>query len=229
MYILHIETSTKICSVALSDGVKLLQIIELEEGMNHTAILAPSIDRLLKDGGLHPSDLAAISISSGPGSFTGLRVGSSTAKAMAYSLGVPIIDVPTLWSLAYAAFKRYPDADLVMPMIDARRMEVYTTVYKKDGSQKTEVGSYVLDENGIEHLFPGSGHVIVCGDGAKKLQLGKPNGNLTVDLSIQCSAVHLIEPAHRLYNDGKFADPMHFVPFYLKPPNITKPKDKALT
>lgn len=229
MYILHIETSTKVCSVALSDNTRLLKMVELREGMNHTAILAPSINDLLNECGVEPLELKAISISAGPGSFTGLRVGSSTAKGMAYALGIPILSVPTLWALAAAAFKKYDDAERVMPMIDARRMEVYTSVYKKDGSLEREVGSYILEEGKIEDLFSGSDKVIICGDGAKKVDLGAVSEKLIVDHSIQSSAVHLIEPAYRLYMEGKFSDSVHYVPFYLKPPNITKPRDKALS
>ncbi|HUR32091.1 MAG TPA: tRNA (adenosine(37)-N6)-threonylcarbamoyltransferase complex dimerization subunit type 1 TsaB, partial [Saprospiraceae bacterium] len=127
MYFLHIETSTKICSVAISQDLELIGSLDLTEGMNHTALLAPSIEELLRLTGIQLSELGAISVSSGPGSFTGLRVGGSTAKAMAYSLQIPILAVPTLLSLAVAASKNYPEADCLMPMLDARRNEVYTS------------------------------------------------------------------------------------------------------
>src|SRR6187431_1856868 len=100
MYILHIETSTAVCSVALSRDRTLVAFLDLEEGMNHTAQLSPIISQLIQSASIKPTDLGAIAVSSGPGSYTGLRVGSSTAKAMAYSLGIPLIAVPTLITLA---------------------------------------------------------------------------------------------------------------------------------
>src|SRR5690349_15060759 len=129
MYILHIETSTKICSVAISEDDRLLEHVDLPEGMNHTALLTPAIAEILKTCQLIPKDLGAVAVSSGPGSYTGLRVGSSTAKAMAYSLKIPIIPVPTLLALASAGMIKHPGSSAAIPMLDARRNEVYMAMY----------------------------------------------------------------------------------------------------
>ena len=222
MYILHIETSTKICSVAISENDRLIEVIDLPEGMNHTALLAPSIDRILRSCQLIPKDLGAIAVSSGPGSYTGLRVGSSTAKAMAYSLRIQIVPVPTLEALASAAFEKHPDASAALPMLDARRNEVFLALYNKDLTELMPASSFILEDQPVRDLISGYDKVIACGDGALKL---KPHldAYLNIDLSIQASASHLVKPAYTRYLAAKLGDPMHFVPFYLKPPNITTP------
>lgn len=227
MYILHIETSTAICSVALSQGTTLLAYKDLEEGMNHTVQLAPVISHLIQSASIKPTDLGAIAISSGPGSYTGLRVGSSTAKAMAYSLGIPLISVPTLVSLAQAVFDTYPDADFALPMIDARRLEVYTALYDRNLIPVLPVSSAILSEAFFAEKLPGDGAVVYsCGDGSLKIGDMVPgNVQLKVAKDIMCSGRHLIKPALELLKGGAIEDPLRFVPYYLKPPNITQPRN----
>ncbi len=118
----------------------------MEKGMNHTAMLAPAIEAIMNEFALTPADLSAIAVSSGPGSYTGLRVGSSTVKAMAYSLGKPILAVHTLKALAKAAFDQYPDAEYALPMIDARRREVYAALFDRTLNEIWPVSSVILDE-----------------------------------------------------------------------------------
>jgi len=226
MYILHIETSTAVCSVALSRDRTLVAFQDMEEGMNHTARLAPAISQLLQSASIKPTDLGAIAVSSGPGSYTGLRVGSSTAKAMAYSLGIPIIAVPTLMSLARAVFDKHPDAVYALPMIDARRREVYTALYDRTLTPVWPVSSAILEESFFAEKVPGDAIVYSCGDGSLKIGDVVPDGiHLTVDPEIMCSGRHLINPALDLWAAGLVEDPLHFVPYYLKPPNITQPRN----
>jgi tRNA threonylcarbamoyladenosine biosynthesis protein TsaB len=202
----------------------------MEDGMNHTALLAPAIKQLLDAASLVPGDLDAIAVSSGPGSYTGLRVGNSTAKAMAYSLGIPVIAVPTLLALASAAFEGYPEARYAMPMIDARRKEVYSILYDRTMKEVWPVSSVILNEYFFETGIPKQGQIICCGDGSLKIgELGFKATNLMIDTSIQCSARHLIQPAIERKSKGIFEDPLHFVPYYHKPPNITEPKKPAFT
>ena len=227
MYILHIETSTENCSVALSIGDELVECIDNAEGMNHTAILAPTIQRLLKSAGIDPSGLGAISVSSGPGSYTGLRVGSSTAKAMAYSLKIPIVAVPSLSALASAAFLGYPDAAWALPMLDARRNEVYTSLFSRDLEQAIQTSSVILEKQAIDDLIPPGAVVICCGNWARKLLGHELSQGVIIDQEILSSARHLISPAFKLIFNREFSDPLHFVPYYLKPPNITQQR-KAL-
>jgi tRNA threonylcarbamoyladenosine biosynthesis protein TsaB len=224
IYILHIETSTKICSVALSRGKEIVDFLDLAEGMNHAALLAPSIDRLLQSTTLHPGELSAISISAGPGSYTGLRVGSSTAKAMAYALKIPLLPIPTLYALAHAALKLYPQATMVMPMLDARRNEVFTALYDKDMKEIIPVSSMILEKEVLSNLLSRDQLLVFCGDGSGKLEETMIPSNSVIDRSILSSAVHLAEPAFEMFLGHRYSDVMHFVPFYLKPPNITKPR-----
>ncbi len=222
MYILHIETSTKICSVAVSENDRLLEVVDMPEGMNHTALLVPAIDTILKSCQLIPGDLGAIAVSSGPGSYTGLRVGSSTAKAMAYSLKIPIIPVPTLLALASAGFINHPDASAAIPMLDARRNEVFMAMYGPDLTELIPASSFILEDQLIRDVVGNYQKVLAIGDGALKLKQPM-EAYLTIDTSIQASAKHLVGPAYARYIAGITGDPMHFVPFYLKPPNITSP------
>ena len=208
MYILHIETSTMVCSVALSKGKSVLDAIDLQDGMNHAALLAPTIERLLQSASIRPADLDAIAVCSGPGSYTGLRVGSATAKAMAYSLGKPLIAIPTLQALAQAAFDLHPEAEFALPMIDARRREVYTAIYNRSLEEVLSVSSAIL--TGDRSLKSGD--------------LANFAPGLRVDTTIICSARHMVALAVDSFMKGNFEDPLHFVPHYLKPPNITEPK-----
>lgn len=225
MYFLHIETSTKICSAAISLDRDVIHYFDLTEGLNHTALLAPTIDQLLKFCEISPKDLGAISVSSGPGSYTGLRVGSSTAKAMAYSLKIPIIAVPTLLSLAKAGLDQYPEAMLAFPMIDARRNEVYTSLYDRSLSELLPTTSLIVDEKEVGEVLEGRKDIIACGDGSGKLGELAGRFGILVDPGIQCSARHLAGLAYDLFSEGRLSDAMHFVPFYLKPPNITRQKN----
>lgn len=230
MYILHIETSTAVCSVALSRDGQLVASHDMEDGMNHTALLAPAIEQLLHSVSLVPDDLGAIAVSSGPGSYTGLRVGSSTAKAMAYSLGIPLIAIPTLMAMASAAFEQYPEARYAMPMIDARRKEVYSILYDRSMNEVWPVSSVILSEDFFQTGIPVDGQVICCGDGSLKIgDLGDKATSLKIDTSILCSARHLIKPAMEAQGKGNYQDPLHFVPYYHKPPNITEPKKAGFT
>ncbi|HQW25866.1 MAG TPA: tRNA (adenosine(37)-N6)-threonylcarbamoyltransferase complex dimerization subunit type 1 TsaB [Saprospiraceae bacterium] len=225
MYILHIETSTMVCSVALSKGKSVLDAIDLQDGMNHAALLAPTIERLLQSNSVKPSDLDAIAVCSGPGSYTGLRVGSATAKAMAYSLGKPLIAIPTLQALAQAAFDLHPEAEYALPMIDARRREVYTAIYSRSLEEVIPVSSVILTEEFFTHGIPVSGKIVSCGDGSLKIgDLASLAPGLRIDTTIICSARHMVALAADAYMKGHFEDPLHFVPHYLKPPNITEPK-----
>ncbi len=224
MYILHIETSTQICSLAISHEKELVGSLDLAEGMNHTALLAPAIDRLLKSTSLRPKDLAAISVSSGPGSYTGLRVGSSTAKAMAYSLHIPILAIPTLLSLAKAALDRHPGVPFIMPMMDARRNEVYTALFDTALNIILPDSSLILEKNTLAEIIPQGKDIVFCGDGSRKLGFLSGIDHVIIDLTVQCKAANLVIPAWEKFSSHQLSDPLHHVPFYLKPPNITQQK-----
>ena len=226
MYILHIETATKICSIALSFKDELIAWRDHADSMNHTAVLAPMIEQLLRENNVKMSDLEAISLSSGPGSYTGLRVGGSTAKAFAYTLDIPLISVPTLDSLANAALGLHPHIDYFMPMIDARRDEVYTSMYSREKEAVWPLQALKINQDLIENQLIKDGIILCCGDGAHKVTpFLTPDVRVVVDESILTSARHLVQPAYVRFQQEQLEDPMHFTPYYIKPPNITKAKN----
>ena len=222
MYILHIETSTKICSIALSREEEVVGTLDLLEGMNHTALLAPAIDQLLTSKGISPGQLKDVSVSAGPGSYTGLRVGSSTAKAMTYTLQIPILAVPTLLSLAAASLERYPHAEIAIPMCDARRDEVYAAIYDRELNEMVPVSALILQKD-FDGYLPANKVIVFSGEGASKLNL-EASDTFIIDSSIQCNAVHLVRPALTRLANREWSDALHFVPVYMKPSNITQQK-----
>lgn len=224
MYILHIETATNICSVAISLQGQVMATQERTEGMQHASMLTPMIEMLVQETGIEMKDLAAVSVSSGPGSYTGLRVGGATAKALCYSLGIPLLPVPTLMSLAAAAFARFPEAAFAMPMIDARRREVYTNIYDRSLQPQWSDSALILDEGWDAILSGLEGEIVFCGDGARKLTDADLEGVKSIWApDIVCSATHHVQVAKDIETKKLAADPLFFVPDYLKPPNITQP------
>ena len=227
MYILHIETSTKVCSVAISQDDRVLDCEETNDEMNHAAVLAPMIYDLLSRNNLASQDLNAVSVSSGPGSYTGLRVGSSTAKALAYSLEIPMISVPTLEALALAAKELHPSASHLLPMIDARRDEVYASLYDNQLNILWPDHAVRVTRQFLEENLTGLAQVACCGDGAFKVKPFLTDfPNLVLAGEVLCSARHLVGPALKRINELQTEDPLHFVPRYLKPPNITQPGNR---
>jgi tRNA threonylcarbamoyladenosine biosynthesis protein TsaB len=228
MYILHIETSTKVCSVAISRDDQVISWDDKGEAMNHTAMLAPMIAGILEKNNLTVHDLGAVSISSGPGSYTGLRVGSSTAKSMAYSLGIPLIAVPTLEALSSAALQVHDSVSHVIPMIDARRDEVYAAIYDRDLQIRWPDHAVRVTVEFMEEFIAPLRKVVCCGDGSfkvKPMMAGFPN--LIVAEEIMCSARNLVKPSWIRICNKETENALHFIPRYLKPPNITQPRKTA--
>lgn len=227
MTLLHIETSTHRGSAAITHDDRLVAYRQLPADQPQSATLAPAIRAMLDECGLRPANLSAISVSAGPGSYTGLRVGSSTAKAMAYSLGLPLVDIPTLYALAWRARVSWPDAAFYLPLIDARRTEVYAVLFDHALEPAGPVMSVCLDDPAFYSLLPPSGHIIACGDGCLKIPLDlEERTGLRIDRTLVQDATLLPGPAAERLAAGRTADPIHFVPDYLKPPNITTPKNR---
>src|SRR5690606_5359039 len=209
MYILHIETSTRICSVALSRDREVLAWEDHAEDPNHAALLPLAIGRLLEKSGITPKDLGAVSVCSGPGSYTGLRIGSSTAKAMAYTLGIPLVGVPTLYALAHAALEKFPEAVFALPMLDARRKEVYTALYDRNMTELLPVSALILDTPASLAWLEPYSKVVVCGDGSPKLvEICPPGLSIISDTDLLCSARHLVGPAAERIEKGLVEDPL---------------------
>lgn len=220
--ILLLETATAVCSVGLArDGV-LLSLRETDEGLVHGELLAPFIQEMLQSTGHRPADLAAVAVSTGPGSYTGLRVGLSTAKGIALGAGIPLIALPTLNLLAAAVRRSHPDS-WIMPAIDARRQEVYAALYDPDGEEVLAPAPVVLDQvTGRSWLPPGNIRVLACGDGAAKIPLVWGE-DLAQDSGVRCSAAHMAEEAQKAWQARRFTDPALAEPVYLKPAHVTTP------
>lgn len=223
-YLLHIETATEVCSVALSQGEVLLALCEADAPMVHTAQTTLLIEECLAKAAILPSQLSAISISQGPGSYTALRVGASIAKGMCYALQIPLIAIDTLQSLAMAAAAASGDETaLYCAMIDARRMEAYTAIYNSKGEVISPMEALIIDAHVFDHYFTQGQKIIFTGNAAFKCE-GLIASPLAQILPLQCTAKFLIKIANQKYSNKDFADIAYFSPEYAKNPNITLAK-----
>lgn len=212
-WILCIETATKSCSVALArDGHLVAVKEEVSEKYSHSEQLTIFIEQLLQQEELKVSDLEAIAVSSGPGSYTGLRIGVSTAKGMCYACDIPLIAVSTLEAMVQVMKDKYPEIQLC-PMLDARRMEVYCMLYSK--SQVSPVVAKVIDQNSFEEELA-QGPLLFFGDGADKCQDVLNHTNAHFELGVYPSATNMIPLAYDKFQSQDFEDIAYFEPFYLK-------------
>lgn len=212
VYILNIETATKNCSVALHCDGNLLQIKEVAtENFSHAEKLHTFIEALLSEANVCLSALNAIAVSEGPGSYTGLRIGVSTAKGLAYSLDIPLIAVPTLEILAkiLTIQKGY-----IVPMIDARRLEVFVAFYDENYNQIVPTKAEIIDENSYSE-FQETLHLI--GDGASKFKTILTDSKFVYYPElIYPSATEMGAISFEKYKQNNFVDVAYFEPFYLK-------------
>ena len=221
MYILHIDSTTKVCSVAISKEDKLLNLIEVNsDQLVHSEKLHLFIEECLLKANLKLSDLKAINVSKGPGSYTGLRVGVSAAKGLAYGLTIPLISVDTLEALADSVLGSLANDAVLIPMIDARSMEVFCSVYQ-NGKCLSPVSAEVLDEYSFSAF--NDKQVFFFGDGAAKA-IETLNPNFTFIDQIKTSASNLIRLCWLKYKASDFEDVAYFEPFYLKDFVAGKPK-----
>ena len=217
-YILNIETSTKVCSVALSLKGSLVSLHEIKDDKYvHSEKLNLLIKNCISESGIDFTQLSGIAISSGPGSFTGLRIGVSTAKGLAYSLGIPLISVDSLSSL-FEVFKNsgvQKKEDVIMPMIDARRQEVYTMAMNCMGKQIIPISAQVIDAS-FFNRFSKDTMLHLIGDGSEKFY-GKFNSkNIQFHTSIISSAIGMIELSYNKFIETDFEDVAYFTPKYVK-------------
>ncbi len=226
--ILNIETSGKICSVALTkDGMVEFQLDD-RDGMNHAEKLAPFVERCMEELKKKEWNLDAVAVSIGPGSYTGLRIGLSLAKGLAFSLNVPLIGVSTLKILAVKAMFRNMDFEgdeLLVPMIDARRMEVFTGVYDFALNAVDGPGPKILDENSFSNLLKNK-KLYFMGDGSGKIKgvIESPNAFWIDDLFP--IAKDMIALSEKAFRENDFMDLAYSVPEYLKEYQTTVAKSK---
>lgn len=211
-HILHIETSTKVCSVALSLNGILLHVKESnDDEYAHGEKLTLFIEEVMKEAGLSFPELSAVSVASGPGSYTGLRIGVSTAKGLCYALNIPLLAIDSLTSLHYLARKKYASKEIAT-MLDARRMEVYSTIYSALGEVVKPISADILDEISYSEFKD----LVVVGDANEKLKELWKGRDLIFDDEIKCSALGQIELIFEKFQQELFEDVAYFEPFYLK-------------
>ncbi len=221
--ILCIETATSICSVALSRNSKVVTHREISGGYAHAEKLVQFISELIAEAGIANKDLEAISVSSGPGSYTGLRIGISTAKGLCYALDIPLISISTLQSLAWKLkedFGKQNTAEqmpvLFCPMIDARRMEVYTALYDENLKEVIPVSPLVIDESSFSTYLE-KHRILFTGDGAEKCrEVLEVHPNADFSLAGLSSAVSQCALANDSFANNRFENLALFEPFYLK-------------
>lgn len=229
--ILHIETATDVCSVALSKGTEIIGLREEVGGNNHAKHLLPFIEEALQQAGCATRDLAGVAVSIGPGSYTGLRIGVSTAKGIAYTAGIPVMAISTLEGIAQGARQLWMESSSeqfqIVPMIDARRMEVFTTRYDFGMSPLEEVSAKIIDENSFAGPLA-DGPVLFCGNGMPKCReiLSASANARFADTPI--SAKNMLPAALRKWQNSEFEDVAYFEPFYLKEYIAAKPVVKGL-
>ncbi len=221
-YILNIETSTKNCSVSLSKDGQLIALKEINEGQfSHAEKLHPFIEAVIREGKISFSDLNAVSVSKGPGSYTGLRIGVSAAKGLCYALDIPLISVDTLQILA-SAVKVEPNT-LIVPLLDARRMEVYAAVFNSEYQQLRETKAEIIDEHSFANILT-KGKTCLLGDGAEKCKAVIRHENAIFLEGYFPSAKDMIKFSTLKFENSDFEDVAYFEPFYLKDFIAGKPK-----
>lgn len=221
-YILNIETATKNCSVALAKDGQIILCKEIaEEGYSHAERLHVFIEEIIQEAGITLKELSAIAVSQGPGSYTGLRIGVSAAKGLCYALDIPLIAVDTLQTLASQV--SFSDG-LIVPMIDARRMEVYSAIFSSTLEKKREILAEIVTENSFEDIQE---KVYFVGDSNEKCKtvLSKENFVFLDDIKYP-SAKEMGALSFEKYKKSDTVDVAYFEPYYLKDFLITTPKKK---
>ena len=221
-YILHLETSSSHCSVALSASGELVQSMEAGEAFSHARVLTVLISDLLDSTGVSLDELGAVAINLGPGSYTALRVGLSVAKGLCFGGDIPLITCTSFEVLVNQAPSDFEG--ICIPMIDARRDEVYMQVYRS-GREVTKAQSFVLDENLLLAEVGTDKNILIIGDAASKAPQWLEHGLFTFQ-EVHLSATMLVSQSWHKFEAGTFSDLAYTIPFYLKPPNIVVSKKK---
>lgn len=231
--ILCIETGTDICSVGIARDGELMSLRESDQGRDHAKQVAVFVDELLRETGVKPDELDAVAVGMGPGSYTGLRIGVSFAKGLCYGLNIPLLAVGSLEALTDVAIKDYEagiiqvegwDEAFLCPMVDARRMEVYTQIFNSRCEAQSEVSAEIITEESFSQ-WRAKGKLVIFGNGAAKCQEMLPDA---IYIDVAPSARGLTRIAHQLFEAGKTVDIAYFEPFYLKDFVVIPSKKKLL-
>jgi tRNA threonylcarbamoyladenosine biosynthesis protein TsaB len=223
LYILNIETATKNCSVALAKNGETILCKEISElGYSHAEKLHVFIEEICNENSIQLKDLQAIAVSKGPGSYTGLRIGVSAAKGFCYALDIPLISVDTLAVLASQAVSIAKENDLITPMIDARRMEVYSAIFNNKLEKVREIEAQIIDENSFASI---ENTVYFIGDSSEKAKAVLTKSNfIFLDEIVYPSAKDMSAISFQKFLNKDFEDVAYFEPFYLKDFLITTSK-----
>lgn len=216
--ILNLETATEVCSVALAQNGKLISVRETASGFTHSENITVFIDEVVNEAGVSLNNLDAVAVSKGPGSYTGLRIGVSTAKGLCFALNKPLIAVNTLLSLAnnfLTTNQKLQTTNLLCPMLDARRMEVYCAVYDMHLNEVQPTAAVIIDEHSFENILK-SDHVYFFGNGAMKCKSVLQHPNAIFIDKVYSSAASMISLSEKLFSEETFEDAAYFEPFYLK-------------
>jgi tRNA threonylcarbamoyladenosine biosynthesis protein TsaB len=228
-FILNIETATEICSVSLAEKGKIILLKEDTEGQQHAKLLTVLIKELFEESKVSIKELNAVAVSRGPGSYTGLRIGVSAAKGIAYAADIPLLAINTLQAMALGVSteSEFEPETWFCPMIDARRMEVYTAFFDLDNNLQREIVAEIIDENSFKDIL-NKRQVIFLGNGAAKCKntIQSPNA-VFIERQVS-SASHMVELSYKAFIDKQFVDVAYFEPFYLKNFVATVPKNSIL-
>ena len=230
--ILCLETATPICSVALNESCCTIALRETEGQNAHSEKITNFIREVMEVAHIEYSQLDAIAVSKGPGSYTGLRIGVSTAKGICYAADLPLMAIDTLEAMAYGMKAKLgnqiDENDLLIPMIDARRMEVYASIFDANLNKINDTAALVIDEHSFEDLRK-EHRLWLFGDGAPKLQKTFENQpNITIIDGFKPSAAYMLPLADKAMKERNFVDVAYFEPFYLKDFVAGKPHVKGL-
>ncbi len=230
--ILCLETATPVCSVALNDGCCTIALRETERQNAHSEKITNFIREVMEVAKIDYKQLDAVAVSQGPGSYTGLRIGVSTAKGICYAADLPLMAIDTLEAMANGMKMKLgsqiADNDLLIPMIDARRMEVYASVFDAQLNRINDTAALVIDEHSFENLCRNH-HLWLFGDGAPKLsKLFENHPNISIVEGFRPSAAYMLPLAEKALREQKFVDVAYFEPFYLKDFIAGKPHVKGL-
>jgi len=219
--IICIETATNLCSVALCDSSGVLSLKESNDQRSHASMLTVFIGDILKENGIESSALEAVAVSKGPGSYTGLRIGVSVAKGIAFAASIPLIGIETTFSMFMGMRDRILNTNnsdtpfIFCPMLDARRMEVYYALYESSGEKIKDISAEIITEDSFSEL-PESKKLVLFGNGAAKCKNIIARENVLFVDDFEMSASYMHSPAFKALKSNQFEDVAYFEPFYLK-------------
>ena len=221
-YLLCVESGTSTCSVALSKGLEVISVVEVhDQGNNHAKTLTVFVQKVLQDSGLTANDLSAVVVSKGPGSYTGLRIGVSVAKGICYAVSKPLIAIGSLESMTYGAMEwvkenpNFATPEIFCPMIDARRLEVYTQLFDSNVNSLSPIEAKILDENSFSDILDNK-RIVFFGNGSAKAKPIITHTNALFIDNFSPSARFMIPLAVERLKEKKYEDTAYFEPLYLK-------------